>query len=678
MKSNYKIFILIAALWLAACGPKHIISTEPVRHDPGYELFSKAEKLFQVKSYDKALETYNAYLVRFRDGSFVDAALMKTGTIFATIGKNAEARNIYKRLLAEYPESLFIPDARVEILVTFYNEGQYAKVIKKAGDVLKETVSRGHIIRIYDLLGDVYTTIGSPKDAVHFYIKAYCQSKDLQKDKIIIKLKEPFSKLDTAAISSILESLEDQPRGSFMFYMGISKFEEEKFGDALNLLSAFVKEFPKHDDVRQAKLLLEELYKKSVYSRYAIGCLLPLSGPYKIYGQRALQGVELALNQFSSQSANPALKIIVKDTESDPDKAASAVRELYGQHVAAIIGPIIADEPAAIEAQDRGIPIITLTQKDNITDIGDYVFRNFITPKMQVQSLVSCAIEELGLSRFAILYPDENYGITFMNLFWDEIIAYGGKVVGIESYKLEQTDFADSIKKLVGLYYEVPENLNNETGQTIEEVFEPIADFDTFHADSIINFEDFYFDVSVDLQDAMQVIADTEADNNEEPEPIVDFDAIFIPDAPNKAGLIVPQLPFYDVGDVYLLGTNLWHSDSLVEMARRYIQGAIMPDGFFAESTSMHVKNFVRLFENTYGKRPGFIEAVTYDTAMIMFQTISKPAIFYRSGIKDELMNLNNYQGVTGLTSFDHNGEVIKKPHLLRIKGKKFVELEYD
>mgnify|MGYP000287749782 CR=1 FL=1 len=55
--------------------------------------------------------------------------------------------------------------------------------------------------------------------------------------------------------------------------------------------------------------------------------------------------------------------------------------------------------------QQMGIPIITLTQKDNIPEIGDKVFRNFITPKMQVQTLSSFSVESLGLFRFAILSP---------------------------------------------------------------------------------------------------------------------------------------------------------------------------------------------------------------------------------------------------------------------------------
>ncbi|NQT10932.1 MAG: penicillin-binding protein activator, partial [Desulfobacteraceae bacterium] len=69
--------------------------------------------------------------------------------------------------------------------------------------------------------------------------------------------------------------------------------------------------------------------------------------------------------------------------------------------------------------------------------------------------------------------------------------------------------------------------------------------------------------------------------------------------------------------------------------------------------------------------------AVAYDSAMILFQIVSRPDIRYRSSIKNALMNLTNFQGVTGLTSFDNNGEIKKRLYLLRIKGEKFVELEY-
>ena len=364
------------------------------------------------------------------------------------------------------------------------------------------------------------------------------------------------------------------------------------------------------------------------------------------------------MNQLSSKGISPPVKIVIKDTQADTNTAVLAVRELFQERVAAILGPILTAVPAAFEAQDLGIPIITLTQKENITDVGEYVFRNFLTPKMQVRTLVSYAIDDLTLKNFAILYPNENYGITFMNLFWDELIAYGGKVVGVESYKPDATDFADPIKKIVGLYYKVPEDLKDQNALITNEEYEK------------------YYDE----EDIKSIFENIEEDFlDEKPEAIVDFDAVFIPDSPNKTGLIVPQLAFYDVDDVYLLGTNLWHSNRLIKMSHEYIQDAIMADGFFAESTSESVNNFVTLFINTYKEKPGLIEAISYDTAMILLQTVvGLNDVRYRSLFKNALLKLHDFQGITGLTSFDDKGDAHKEIYLLQIKGNKFVEVELE
>jgi branched-chain amino acid transport system substrate-binding protein len=678
-------FVLIAVLLLCSCGLKDIFLPVPVKLGPADELFSKAEKLYQLKSYEKALNAYNEYLSRFSDGPLADAALMKKGAIYTVLGDYAKARDSFERLIVEYHDSSFVPDARVEKLKTFYSEGKYKKVIMDAEGVLGKIVSRIHVLRTYVLVGDTYIAIGSPLDALHFYTLSYEKSKGLEREAVIEKLKGAVVQLDKADIMSIIKNMEYKPpAGMLMYLYGLKKAEEEQYDDAIIMLSDFVDRFPDHNYAVKAKNIIEELSTKSLYSRYTIGCLLPLSGYYKSFGDKALKGIELALWQFCSQGDQPSIKIIIKDTGSEPDVAANAVKELFEEHIAAIIGPIFTAESAALEAQSREIPIVTITQKDNITDTGDYVFRNFFSPRMQVETIVSYAIEELELKKFAILYPDENYGKVFMNLFWDEVVAYGGKVVGVESYKLNSTDFADPIKKLVGLYYELPEDLEN-TGELIEgegksDDFEEVED-----GNEIDDYEEGKEDdggSEEDYNEADESVEEGKPSGEEgsvkadEPEPIIDFNAIFIPDSPKRAGLIIPQLSFYDVDNVYLFGTNLWHSDILIKMAGQYVQNAIMPDIFFAESSSEKVKDFVMTFEKTFREKPGFIEAVAYDTAMMLFQIVSRPDVRFRSAVKNELMKLSNFQGVTGLTSFDNNGELKKDLYLLKIKGNKFVELK--
>jgi len=96
---------------------------------------------------------------------------------------------------------------------------------------------------------------------------------------------------------------------------------------------------------------------------------------------------------------------------------------------------------------------------------------------------------------------------------------------------------------------------------------------------------------------------------------------------------------------------------------------------FFAESTSETVQQFVRIFQNAYKESPGYIEAVSYDTAMMMFNIIKNPNTLFRSSIIKELLRPDGYSGVTGNYRFDKDREAQKKLFLLQIKGDEFVEI---
>ena len=346
-----------------------------------------------------------------------------------------------------------------------------------------------------------------------------------------------------------------------------------------------------------------------------LGCLMPLSGAYGSYGQNARKGFDLAYRIFAADGNNSGLQIIYKDTASDPVKTKQAVRELADMGVSAIIGPVGPAEDAAKEAQLRGIPIITLTGKEGITDVGNCVFRHFLTQTMQVKAVTGYAFNILELKRFAVLYPDEPYGRDMKKLFENEVKRRGGVLVAAESYSPKSSDFGAQIKKISGA-----------------------AD----SASSVVK----------------RRLGDGGADA------MIGFDAVFIPDSGEKVGLILPQLAFYDVGDVYLLGTNLWHSDKLVSMAGKRLDLAVVPEGFFPQSAEPHVIRFVERFKAAYGSDPGYIEAVAYDTAMMIFRVILQKPASHRD-VRMFISNLRDVRCVTGLTSFDETGEAMKSLYLL-------------
>lgn len=540
------------------------------------------------------------------------------------------------------------------------------------------------------LLGDTYSAMQNPVEAFYYYAAAFEHVKDAARQTVTGKLEKTANQLETTAIQYLLYRLENNifAKGYLLYQLGLNLVAEGSEDAALAALSEMTESFPGHEYAPDALLLMEKTKRRSNYQPDRVGCLLPLTGPYKSYGQRALHGIELAMSIAGGSSNGILPHLIIKDSGSNPEKTVAAVKELAEEGVAAIIGPMAMAEAASSQAQLSQVPIIVFSQKNRITGIGDYIFRNFLTSEMQVKSLASHVFDRLEINKVAILYPDEKYGTTFMQLFWDEVLAHGGQVVGVESYDPQQTDFADAVKKLGGLYYEPSDLLKEELVMIAERkkfrdgmpwtlanmapLWTPAGIFDfgppLFPDNS-----------TTDGKTYLTQNSETGEEMDEEPAAIVDFDAIFIPDAPNAAGLIIPQLAFYDIKDIYLLGTNLWHSDALIKMAGEFLQGsAVVTDGFFEQRDSENVRQFSLAFRKAFKTSPGFIEAVAYDTARMVFESLGHCQVCLRNDMRDRLLNISGFFGVTGLTAFDQSGEAVRVPCLLTIKGRRFIDIDAD
>lgn len=574
--------------------------------EPGDEIYFTAESAFRSQSYKKALTLYNEYLSRYPDGKRAADVLMREGEIYLRNRDYATARKVYRYLLDRYRQSSRYDDAQARILMSWYSEGNYSQVFSLGQILLDRVRDPAAFSRICQIMGDSYTAVSNPAEAVYYYAKSNESGKSADKY-FVPKIKAAIGKLRSEDIIPLLGRVKDPlSRDYLMYRLGLAEMEEKRPEDALRTLSQFVTISPGHENAADARKLISELesrYREGTYGPHRIACLLPLSGAYELYGNKAQRGVELAMAQ---SGAGDSVAVFFKDTASDPLRAESLMNALAEENISAIIGPIISVEKAAPAAQQMGIPMIALTQKSHVTETGDFIFRNFITPQMQVQTVVSYAVKNLGIRSFAMLYPEEKYGETFLQLFRDEVAAQGGSLTAAVSYHVKMNDFRGPIRSLAR------------------------------HRD---------------------------------------FDALYIPDGPRKAGLIIPQLAFYNVKKVVLLGSNLWHSEEMLEMAGRFVQGALMPDVFFAESTRPRVADFVRLFEESYGERPGFIEALAYDSAMILLKIFKDPYVENAGDVRNALAALQNYPGVTGITSFDESGEARKQLYLLRIEGSRFVEI---
>jgi ABC-type branched-subunit amino acid transport system substrate-binding protein len=671
--------LVILMLLLAGCGPKvlKLPEGETLRSEAANSLFSKSEAHFNQKEYRQAIDGFSLYLSQYPNSPVTDVALMKIATAHRNLGQDSEALMYFQRLLETLPNSPLSVEARLASMAIYYKSEGYPQVFELAKGLLEKPISDGQRIRGCRILADSYLSADRPADAIPYYDQALKLSSGTTYQEILEGLKKAVAKIDRSETELFIDSLpESAVRGYLLFHLGQLDIAAESYGTALASLKSFVEGYPENEWVPEARRLIEGISTRFIFEPNTLGCLLPLSGRYEAYGHQALRGIELALGQFQQAGAKVAVKMMIRDTRSDPQQSMAAFTELADAGVGAVIGPIVMAEQVAPVAQARGIPLLVMTQKEKITDAGSFIFRNFLTPEMQAKALVSYSTQNLGFKRFAVLYPKETYGTTFMNLFWDEVIAQSASVVGVEAYDSRQTDFADPIRKLVGLFYPI----SNELKGAVPVVLAPSQPIEHKSGEPFLAGAAF----SGPVRKIMGVYVDTPkevsvpmvAHDPAGKKPLIDFEAVFIPDSPKTSGLIIPQLAYYDVQNVYLLGTNIWHSDQLIKMSRPYVDRAIIADGFFMDSQDPAIVSFVKLFKEAYGLAPDMIAAAAYDNAMLLMQIITGSGVRLRSDIRDQLLAMPPYPGVTGKTRFKANGDASKEIFMLGVQDGRFVELE--
>ena len=386
--------------------------------------------------------------------------------------------------------------------------------------------------------------------------------------------------------------------------------------------------FAYHEEV----LALQSQLSDPSHLQRAIGVLLPLSGRYAAFGERVKKGMELATETFRPEIP---VRMIYRDTAGDETRAAQLVAELaISDRVIGIAGPLVgnAAQGAAKRANQEHVALLTMSQRENLAASSLYVFRNSLTAELQVRTLVDYAMEQQGLTQFGIMSPQTRQGQLFAKLFRNEVMQRGGEVVAEESYQIEQTDFRFQVKLLQGLDPNEPdeEDSPSELEKLNEEVEEPT------------------------------------------PPP---FEALFIPDYADRISLIAPQVAFYGLDEVQLLGTNGWNDAELPKLARQFVEGAVFTDSFFSHSNYPFVQEFVDQFFDRFGEEPTILEAQGYDVAGILLSLLDNYDVNSREDLRKAISQMQNFPGVTGATRFDLTGEAEKILFLLKIQNGNIVQI---
>jgi len=371
-----------------------------------------------------------------------------------------------------------------------------------------------------------------------------------------------------------------------------------------------------------------------------IGCILPLSGEGAAIGQRVLEGIQLAFNSFNVSEIPqkvdlPALQLVIKDSGGEVNAVHLLESLAKEEDMAAIIGPLFSKTviASAKVADKYKLPIFSPTASSkNISGISPYIFRNSLTNQIQGKAIAYYSVNHLNLRKFAVLYQRDQYGIELKSAFEDEVKSFGGEIIFSEPFDPDQNDFEPQIAAIGGIK---DSDLKKLT------------------------------DAGKPLNDSIRG----------KPKPELKYEAIFIPGTADRVGLILPELVYYNISDIPILGGNGLNSPDLIRIGGKYAEGVIFADGFFQSSENPIVKEFVERYKIFYNKEPDIHAANSYDAARILLDIIKNGAK-NREDIKNGLLNIKEYNGVSGITTVQSSGDSEKTLYFLTVKHGKIVEMK--
>lgn len=387
-----------------------------------------------------------------------------------------------------------------------------------------------------------------------------------------------------------------------------------------------------------------------------IGVLLPLSGKYRAPGELTMRGIELAIERARAENGLGLadLRLVPIDTTGDPEVAVEALRRLADvERAIGVIGPIISTEAEAITAaaDDIGLPVLMMTHHHGLAASSRNAFNTLISTDEQVDAIVDHAVGRLGLSSFAIAYPNRETGGSMAARFWDQTEAAGGTVAAVESYDAGATDFRETARRILGREY-----LKKSPAEA---------------------------DLSLPWLGARQ--RPQLSDPQVELEPGIDFQAVFVPDNYKTGAMLAPGFLYEQINmsgalsdkrglPVQLIGAAAFNHPDLIDRGGKYTEGALLVDGFFTGSLEPAVQEFVLQYKGQHDGLPSALEAVAFDTTWFVAELLAG-GVTTRRELRSRLALTAPQRSVVGARGFGPDGEMRHEMLVLQVKKGRFIQL---
>lgn len=648
MMKSFTLILLVASL--AACsGIKPISAKRNV-----------AEKVDTTKLYDQSfLQKVNSAKDKYRKGK-TDLALKELIAIKEDGLKpteKASRRNLigvmyfskksYDQASKEFDVALrtakedpyLEAQINLNLASVYYKTNQAEQSLGILNSIDYKYLQDGEAKKYHQLHAILSEHLGKKDDSLASQIRAFGDKKSIQEviqDPKYVSIEDKYFKLSETERVRLLENFDDdknfvvpslvlkeidiqsksQQKEKVQDY---KSWLEKRFGDTKEVMDRL--------GLQKSKMEFADVK----ISPRLIGVALPLSGDRKSLGERALNGIDIALMELNSDPAKQ-YQIEVKDTQSTTAEGAFAIAELIEKNnVVAVVGGLMPNSATKeyLEAKKRGVLFISLSPVYLPKEEKDHLLIEIPgSIESQIDQLFSDKVLAKMGKRPAIIYPKNDLGEAYANEFWRRAKKLNLDVTGVMSYERNASDFKDPVKNILGIKY---------TREREEE-------------SAIVN-----------------QIANLEKNKNikrlQNLQPQVDFDWVFVPGLPKEVVQLLPNFNYFDAFNLNYIGVPAWRSELMTNEGYRY--GNVY---FIDENLNLNETNFTREFVTKFNRAPKIVETISYDAVKVISSIVDSNALVSsRREIESALMSKDSLVGESGTWKLS-DGVWIKGLSMFKIK----------
>lgn len=147
-------------------------------------------------------------------------------------------------------------------------------------------------------------------------------------------------------------------------------------------------------------------------------------------------------------------------------------------------------------------------------------------------------------------------------------------------------------------------------------------------------------------------------------------DAVYIVGYYNEASAIVKQAKEAGI-TAQLLGADGFDSPKFLELGKDNSEGAVFATSFYSTDQREIVQNFVKAWHGKYETDPNVLASQSYDAALVILDAVKKAGTDQEKLAK-AINEVKDFEGTSGVISFNSNHEAIKPVIFMTVKNGKF------